>query len=421
MISTLTDKLGSTFPNSSLLITRLGLLLGLILLLVTATVIPSQANASQADDHKMIARYETAMAEGDQTAALRYGLDYSERTYGENAPVTIKLMHRYGYSLYKDGKYREAIGVLKQTLERSTGVYGETGGEAFEINMNLGRAYSQRRERWAPRLMYFDRALEILRERGEHESVTYVATLVHIVINLLDSEGIKGSYTSHFNEAMQIEDISEYEVSVDDEYQSNFGKPEKYLMEAIEIGARLENLDEYISAKIAVLHARLKVLETADLAAVPGGVEGRITRSAARDHYDREEARLTMAINKLAQDAEMNRAFLDAANNLLLEIAWLDKDEDRLAAMCANGVVNSADDYPPDRLYEIMEGGVVFAPDIGIRVSTNIFRQRKLQGRQMTDEKGNPVKKPYFKPVCIDGKLMAALIHAPRVTIEEIR
>lgn len=420
MISTLADKLGSTFANSSLLITRLGLLLGLFLLSVTATAMPLQANASQADN-EMIARYETAMAKGDQTTALRHVLDYSQRVYGEYAPVTIKLMHRYGYSLYKDGSHREAIDVLKQTLERSTEVHGEYGGEAFEINMNLGKAYSQRRERWAPRLMYFDRALEILRETGEHESVTYVATLVHIVINLLDSEGIKGSHTSHFNEAMQIEDISEYAVSVDDEYQSNFGKPEKYLMEAVEIGARLENLDEYISAKLAVLQARLKVLETAESAAVPAGVEGRITRGAARNRYDQEQERLTMAIDKLAQSPEVNRAYLDAANKLLLEIAWLDKDEDRLAAMCANGVVNSADDYPPDRLYEIMEGGVVFAPDIGIRVSTNIFRQRKLQGRQMTDEKGNPVKKPYFKPVCIDGQLMAALIHAPRVTIEEIR
>ncbi len=29
-------------------------------------------------------------------------------------------------------------------------------------------------------------------------------------------------------------------------------------------------------------------------------------------------------------------------------------------------------------------------------------------------------KKPQFIPVCIDGRLMAALINAPRVTIEEI-
>ena len=380
-----------------------------------------QAGAPQADESKMVSRFEAAMAEGDQTAALKHVLDYSEQAYGEDAPETIKLMHRYGYSLYKDGQYREAINVLKQTLERSTEVYGESGGEAFEINMNLGNAYSQRRERWEPRLKYFDRALEILRERGEHESITYVATLVNIVINLLNSNSLSGSYSLDAGDTLEPAEVREYEVSSGSEYRGNFGKPEKYLLEAIEIGAKLENLDQYISAKIAVLHAKLKVLETADLAAVPGGVEGHITKSTERKYYDREEERLVTAIDKLAQDSETNRAYLDAANRILLDIAWLDKDEERLRGMCANGTVNSAGNYPPDRLYEIMEGGVVFAPEIGIRISENIFNQSKSWGKRPVDNNGNQVKRPYFKPVCIDGHLMATLINAPKVTVEEIR
>ena len=75
--------------------------------------------------------------------------------------------------------------------------------------MNLGNAYSQRREQWAPRLKYFDRALEILRERAEHESITYVATLVSIVINLLDSDGLDGSYSSHFSDTMEGEELGD--------------------------------------------------------------------------------------------------------------------------------------------------------------------------------------------------------------------
>jgi len=415
------DNPGSIFPISHLTITRLGVITVLSCLIVVANMLPSQADASQADEHILVSNFESAMAEGDQATALKHVLEYSTQTNGEKAPVTINLMHRYGYALYKDGKYREAINVLKQTLERTTEVFGETGGEAFEINMNLGNAYSQRRERWAPRLKYFDRALEILRDRGEHESITYVATLVSIVINLLDSDSLDGSYSTRFSDTTQGEEISDFDVPIESEYRSNFGKPEKYLLEAAEIGAKLENMDEYISAKIAILHAKLKVLEAADLAAVPGGVDGHITKSAARDQYDREEERLTNAIDKLAQDTETNQAFLDAANNILLQIAWLDKDEERLMAMCTNGAVNSADDYPPERLYEIMEGGVVFAPEIGIRISTNIFKQHRSWRRQPPDEKGKAVRRPYFKPVCIDGQLMAALIHAPQVTIEEIR
>jgi len=416
-----TDNSGSIFPISHQSMTRLGAFAVLSCLIVVINMLPPQADASQAIEQVMISSFESAMAKGDQATALKHVLEYSTQTNGEKAPATISLMHRYGYALYKDGKYREAINVLKQTLERSTEVYGETGGEAFEINMNLGHAYSQRRERWAPRLKYFDRALEILRERGEHESIAYVATLVSIVINLLDSNSLDGSYSTRFSDTVQSEDPGDFHAPIESEYRGNFDKPEKYLLEAAEIGARLENMDEFISAKIAVLHAKLNVLKAADLAAVPGGVDGRITRSAARDAYDREEERLATAIDKLAQDTDTNRAFLDAANNILLQIAWLDKDEERLTAMCAKGTVNSAGKYPSERLYEIMEGGMVFAPDIGIRVSTNIFKQRRSWRRPPASEKDKTAKIPYFKPVCINGQLMAALIHAPRVTIEEIR
>ena len=99
-----------------------------------------------------------------------------------------------------------------------------------------------------------------------------------------------------------------------------------------------------------------------------------------KEYYDREQERLMTAIDKLAQDTDANRIFLDAANSVLMEIAWLDKDEERMMSMCTNGSLNSANDYPPDRLYEVMEGGMVFAPDIGVRVSTNIFRPLRSRG-----------------------------------------
>ena len=121
------------------------------------------------------------------------------------------------------------------------------------------------------------------------------------------------------------------------------------------------------------------------------------------------------------RDTETNSIFLNAANSVLLDIAWMDGDENRMMSMCSNGTLNSADEYPPDRLYEVMEGGMVFAPEIGIRVSKNIFRPLRSRNKQKEDKNGERVKKPYFIPVCIDGRLMAALIHAPKVTVEEIR
>jgi len=335
--------------------------------------------------------------------------------------VTVDLTNRHGYVLYQAGEYREATMVLKKALERTTAAFGESGGEAFEINMYIGYTYSMWSFNLSNRIKHFDRALEILRERGQHESIKYVTTLVRIVVNLIDNDGLKGSYS--VDAGGLFDDLETWNnfSSLDHEYSNYFHKAEKYVLEAIELSEKLGSEDEYLAAKIAILQAQLNVMDTADLAAVSGGVEGRIARGTARDNYDREEERLTTAIDNLSQDAEINRAFLDAANKLLLDIAWLDKDEQRLRSMCTSGTVNSVDDFPPERLYEIMEGGMVFAPDIGIRISTNIFKQRRSIGRQAVDENGKPVKKPYFKPVCVDGHLMAALIHAPRVTVEEIR
>ena len=94
----------------------------------------------------MISNYDTALAEGDQTAALRYVLEYAEKAYGENAPETVRLTHRYGESLYQDGDYQKATDVLIKALERSVAAFGESGGEAFEINVNIAYVYSQ----WPP-------------------------------------------------------------------------------------------------------------------------------------------------------------------------------------------------------------------------------------------------------------------------------
>ncbi len=387
----------------------------------TAVTSTSQDDISGVPEREMMASYKAAMAKGNQAAGLKYVLDYTERAYGVNAPKTVRLTHRYGHLLYQEGDYRKATDVLLVALERSTAAYGEFGGEAYEINMNIGFAYSQWRTGLSRRTKYFDRALEVLREQGEHESIRYVTSLINITINLMDSGSLGGSYSSSLSDTMSSPEIEPYAIPIEREYSTNFHKAEKYVREAVEIGEKLENLDEYLSSKIAILQAKLKVMETANLGAVPMGVSGYISGGTESDYYDREQERLMTAIDKLSHDTDTNQVYLDAANSVLMEIAWLDKDESRLMAMCATGVVNSASEYPPDRLYEIMEGGMVFAPDIGIRVSTNIFRTLRSRGKRPKDENGKPVKIPYFKPVCIDGNLMAALIHAPRVTIEEIR
>ena len=412
--------MSTVFPISRLATILVGISLGLSCLFAASIAQASQDDMSKADELKMLSSYDTAMADGEQTAAVKYVLDYAEKAYGENAPATVTLTHRYGYLLYEDGNYREATEVLKKALERSTVAFGKSGGEAYEINMNIGYAYSQWRAGLSLRTKYFDRALEILRERGEHESIAYVTTLINIVVNMMDNGGLKGSYSSNLADNSNSFDGDDSFLELEHEYRNYFYKAEKYVLEAVELGKKLENQDEYISAKIAIAQAKLQVLETADLAAVPLGVDGYISGGTKRDRNDREENRLMTAIDNLSQDIEKNKLFLTIANKVLMEIAWLDKDKGRMATMCTNGALNSASDYSPDRLYAIAEDGSVLAPNFGFRVSTNIFKPLVSRGEQETDRNGIPVKKPHFIPVCIDGRLMAALINAPTVTIEEI-
>lgn len=395
------------------------LLTGLICFVAADVAQAMQADSPKADEQQMLSRYEAAMADGDQTMAVRHVLEYAEKAFGENDPATVKLTHRYGQLLYQHGEYRQATKVLKEALERSTAAHGKSGGEAYEINMNIGYCYSQ----WSPslssRMKYFDRALEVLRDRGEHETIKYVTTLINIVVNLMDNNGLSGEYSTAIVDNFDTYQGDDYFLMLEHEYISHFDKAEKYMLEAAELSEKLEDEDEYLSAKIAVAQAKLNVMETADLAAVPAGVRGRITRGTASDRYDREEQRLMTAVESLSRDIEKNRLFLTAANKGLLEIAWLDKDKDRMDTMCAMGILNSASEYDRDRLYRIDADGSVIAPDFSFRISTNIFKPLRSRREEPTDRDGNAVKKPYFVPVCIDGRLMAALVNAPRVTIEE--
>ena len=378
------------------------------------------AAVTEAEKRKMLSKYETAMAQGKQADAVEYLLDYTEKAFGENDPTTVKLTHRYGQVLYEHGKYQKATKVLKQALERSDAAFGETGGEAFEISMNIGYAYS----RWSPslssRMKYFDHALEILRERGEYESIEYVTTLINITVNLMGGEGMHGEYTaspSDYFDSIDRDDGSFYFASIGQEYTSYFHLAKKYVLEAAEIAGRLETEDEYLSAKVAILQAKLNVMETADLAAVPMGVTGYMSGGTANEHYSREDDRLVTASDKLAEDTDANKIFLEAANKVRMEIAWLGKDGTRMATMCADGTLDSLNQYPPDRIYEVTEEGVVIAPDVSMGISRKLFTPMRVK----RNSKGERIKRPHFVPVCIDHRLMAALTHVPRVTIEEVR
>ena len=101
---TIYSEIPCSFRSANRLSTLCTGVLIILCCLLTADAALSQDGASQADEKRMVSRFETAKADEDQTTALKKVLEYAKHAYGEDAPDTIKLMHRYGYSLYKDGK-----------------------------------------------------------------------------------------------------------------------------------------------------------------------------------------------------------------------------------------------------------------------------------------------------------------------------
>jgi hypothetical protein len=203
-------------------------------------------------------------------------------------------------------------------------------------------------------------------------------------------------------------------------YASGYRALEEYMREAIALAEVLEIEDPYLSAKVSIVQAKTKVLENLYLEVVPPSVRGSISGVTAKKNYQREDNNLLSAIDILMEDAEKNQDFLDIANSARMDVAWLSKDMDKMVNFCSANTLNMASRYSPDRLYEIENDGSVIAPRLPFSITTNIFRRPKVRKVGDWGPSTDSDKKPQFVPVCIDGRLMAVLTNAPKVTIEEI-
>jgi len=373
--------------------------------------------------------YAAASIEGRHAAAAKFILDYMEKTEGENAPLTVARTQRYGNLLRKEGDIREAISVLKKARKRGIIAFGEYGIELFEINLDLGEAYVDRDIGVGKPKKYFDYALEVLRENGQRETPLYVTALAGIASRLAQAGALEGVFSADTN-GDGLEELADSGLtSIMRKYKSGHKILDDYLQEAFELAEALESEDPYLSAKVAIVQARIRVIDTMYLEVVPPNIRGSISGATARKYHLQEDKRLLSAIDSLVGDAEQNQDYLDIANGARMEIAWILKDKEQMTSFCSSNTLNMASRYPPDRLFEISDDGSVIAPRFSFKISRNIFRQlseniydKRLNVRSL-DNWGpteRPGIRPHFLPVCIDGRLMAALINSPLVTIEEI-
>jgi len=383
---------------------------------------------TSATETEALNNYAAAEAAGRHAEATKYVLDYMEKTEGENAPLTVALTHRYGTLLREEGNVRDAIAALKTARERGIIAFGEQGIELFAINLDLGEAYVERDIGLRKPKKYFDDALKVLRENGQRETVLYVRTLVGITSRLAQAGALGGALsadTSGVNLRNPGGGNSETLInsglsSLNHAYKSGYGVLEEYMREAVELAEALEIEDPYLSAKVEIVQAKTKILENLFTEAVTPNIRGSISGATARENYQREDDKLLSAIDVLMADSEKNRGFLDIANGARLDVAWLSKDIEKMANFCNANTLNMASRYPPDRLYEIEDDGSVIAPRFSFNITSNIFKRQKARKVYNRDADREVNETPHFVPVCINGHLMAALINAPKVSIEEI-
>jgi len=399
---------------------------------LVVSLAPISVSAQDITEAEALRNYEAAEAAGNHAAATKFILDYMEQTEGENAPLTVSLTQRYGNQLREEGDISEAVSVLTDARERAIVAYGEYGIEMFEVNLDLGEAYVDRNIGLGKPKKYFDDALEVLRQNDQRETMLYVKTLVGVASRLAQAGALGGALatdTFGFTAGDLVQSARQRSgrnetgpgfANISYGYASGYRVLEEYLQEAIELTEVLEIEDPYLSAKIAIVQAKIKVLENVFLEVVPPSIKGSVSGTTAQENYDREDGNLLAAIDVLMEDAELNQGFVDIANNARLEIAWLGEDMQKMNDFCSSNTLNMASSYPPDRLFPITPDGDVIAPRFSFRITTNIFDRPnagKYSNRNLNED-DRP--QPQFVPVCINGRLMAALINTPVVSIEDL-
>jgi hypothetical protein len=345
-----------------------GLAFGLATLHVPASAQSNAIEGQSAAETEALKNYESAKAAGRHAEATKYVLDYMEQTEGENAPLTVSLTHRYGNLLRDEGDIRESVSVLKTARKRGMIAFGEHGMELFEINLDLGDAYVDRDVGFGEPKRYFDDALEVLRENGKHETVLYVRTLMGIT-SRLSLAGALGPALSADTATVQISNPGArardpsgdgFETltgsglsSLSHAYESGYRVLTDYMQEAVKLAETLDIEDPYLSAKVSIVQAKVKVIDAMYLDAVPASIRGSVSNDKVREKYQQEDNSLSSAIDVLMADTEANRAFLDVANSARMDVAWLSKDMEKMADFCRSNTLNMASRYPPDRLFEI--------------------------------------------------------------------
>jgi hypothetical protein len=242
---------------------------------------------------------------------------------------------------------------------------------------------------------YFDDALAVLRENGQHETVLYVRTLVGITSRLTQAGALEGALSAD-TAGLGLTNpggagletlINSGLSSVTHDYQSGYRVLAGYMREAVELVEVLGIEDPYLSAKVAIVQAKTKVLETLYLEVVPPSIRGSVPGRCGKN------------INRRTTISHPQSTF-----------SWRMPNRTRTFWISPTATV-----WILRGLARIWKGWLVFA-----RIIPSIWPPDIRPTGCTRSKPGETFRKPQFVPVCINGRLMAVLINSPKVSIEEI-
>lgn len=365
-------------------------------------------------------KYDAAKVEGRHTDALSLLTKYTEQTKGPYDPLTIKLYTKLGKQMSDDGHFKEAIEALNVSVERIIKSTNKKDIRLFEPYFYLASAHASFNGDMGKAKGLYDRALKILRTNNKKETELYAKSLLFVGVAMMQYGDMEGRYSVEATLDSGLYDEGDiHNFRREYGYQSYWFKAEEYISDALKTVDRINVTDPYLKDKINIALTKVQLLETAEYENVVAGTRGRLSKNSASKKYSKQQKSLKKTLDRLSEAPDVNRQFINIANEVSMQVAIRQENMDDLQQFCSSGTVDHTAQYKNARLYSINTDGSVFAPELGVqRVIKSIFKD-DVPLRVRAEQRSESGKIPYFKPVCVSGQLKAVLVNVPTVTIEK--
>ncbi|WND04063.1 hypothetical protein QGN29_06705 [Temperatibacter marinus] len=387
----------------------------------------AQSDIPEEEKRIFLRHYDAAKSAGHHDVALKLLVSFLEKTQGQDADVTLKTRRKLGQRYFEDKKYTEAIALFHSNVKKILKKNGKHHLQLFEPYFQLARAYSLAERDMKPSKKYYDLAIKVLKQNNKDKTELFAKANLYVAIDMMIYDNLTGNYatTASISSGLfttdggltDAGDMRNYRNEYN--YKNDWYKAEKYLERALNAIAGTSLKDPFLREKILIALTKIQLLETADYQNVQAGVSGRYSKNVAHKKYTEQDSQLRKAMNRLAENPELNRDYLQIGNKVMMQISVQRENMESLRQFCESGSVDDSAKYASARVFDVEADGSVIAPQVSTRIQKTIFRDT-IPPRARAELRPRRLPKVYFLPVCIHNTLKAVLIGKPSVRIESI-